>query len=275
MDETQKYLFDLQGYLVIDDVLEPDELGALNHALDEYDLWNRPPGEDGFFDIWKNGDDQMSAGPLHRFARPFRKLVGHPRIVPYLADLVGDQFRYDHGHAMLMRKGGGPFALHGGAVPWEPGIRYEVADGQIHSELLVVAYALCGVSERDGGLCVIPGSHKSNYACPSTFASLEETGPWLRHVHQKAGSVVIFTETLTHGTLPWTADHERRVLFYRYTPGHMAFVGRYREDNLEELDGGYPRPSHTAEDDWSPEERRILEAPYLSNRADTVSGTVD
>ena len=89
------------------------------------------------------------------------------------------------------------------------------------------------------------------------------------HLSQKAGSAVIFTEALTHGTLPWTADHERRALFYRYTPGHMAFVGRYREDKLEEPDGGYPRPSHSAEDDWSPEERPILEAPYLWNRADS------
>ena len=272
MTDKERYLFDLQGYLVVDEVLEPEELGDLNRALDEYDLWNEPPGQDGFFDIWKHGDGQLSAGPLHRFARPFRQLVGHPRIVSYVADLVGSQFRYDHGHAMLMRKGLRPFALHGGAVPWLPGIRYEVADGQIHAELLVVAYALSDVGEGDGGLCVIPGSHKSNFPCPSAFASLEETGPWLRHVQQKAGSVAIFTEALTHGTLPWTADRERRVLFYRYTPGHMAFVGRYREDEFEESDGGYPRPSHSAENDWNSEERRILEPPYVWNRADTTRG---
>lgn len=269
MTDEERYLFDLQGYVVIDDVLGPDELEDLNRLLDAYDLWDRPPDQDGFFDRWKNDDRQISAGPLHRFARPFRQLVGHPRIVPYLADLLGSQFRYDHGHAMFMRKGGGPFELHGGAVPWQPGIHYEVADGQIHSELLVVEYALCDVGEGDGGLCVLPGSHKSNFACPPSLASFEKTGPWLQHVTQKAGSVVIFTEALTHGTLPWTADHERRALFYRYTPGHVAFVGRYREDRLEQPDGGYPRPSHSAEDDWSPEERRILEAPYVWNRADT------
>ena len=60
----------------------------------------------------------------HGFARQFRQLVGHPRIVPYLADFLGNQFRYDHGHAMLMRKGGGPFELHGGGVPRELG-RFE------------------------------------------------------------------------------------------------------------------------------------------------------
>ena len=116
---------------------------------------------------------------------------------------------------------------------------------------------------------MVPGSHKSNFACPSSLASLEKPGAWLRNVPQKAGSVVIFTEALTHGTLPWTADHERRALFYRYTPGYMAFVGRYREDGLEASDGGYPQPSHSEEDDWSPEQRRILEAPYFWQRDDT------
>jgi hypothetical protein len=167
---------------------------------------------------------------------------------------------------MVMRKGGGPLALHGGGVPREPAIRYEVADGQIRSELLVVEYALRDVGETDGGLCVVPGSHKSNFACPSRIASFAHTGPWLRPVAQKVGSAVIFTEALTHGTLPWTANHERRALFYRYTPGHVAFVGRHREDGREQTDGGYPRPSHGAEDDWSSEERRILEAPYVWKR---------
>ena len=88
---------------------------------------------------------------------------------------------------------------------------------------------------------------------------------------QQAGSVIIFTEALAHGTLPWTADHERRALFYRYTPGHMAFVGRYREDGREMADGGYPRTAHITEGDWSPQERRIFEAPYLWKRADTVA----
>tara|TARA_Y100000588_G_scaffold371790_1_gene443549 strand:+ start:84 stop:905 length:822 start_codon:yes stop_codon:yes gene_type:complete len=269
MTEEERYLFDLQGYLVIDNVLEPDELRDLNSHLDEYDLWNKPSGHDSSFDFWKNGEAQMSAGPIHRFAKPFRQLLGHSRMVPYLANLLGKQFRFDHGHAMLMRKGGGPFELHGGGTPRQPGIHYEVADGQLHNGLLVVTYALCDVGDGDGGLCVVPGSHKSNFACPSSFLHFDKTGPWLQHVPLQAGSAVIFTEALTHGTLPWTADRERRALFYRYTPGYMAFVGRYREDGREDPNDGYPRPSHSTEDDWDPMERRILEAPYFWNRSDT------
>ena len=46
---------------------------------------------------------------------------------------------------------------------------------------------------------------------------------WEKHqehvleVNGKAGDAVIFTETLTHGTLPWTAAHERRALLYKFS----------------------------------------------------------
>ena len=29
----------------------------------------------------------------------------------------------------------------------------------------------------------------------------------------------------THGTLPWTAKHQRRAILYKYSPSHMAYSG--------------------------------------------------
>ncbi|MBD0300676.1 MAG: mitomycin antibiotics/polyketide fumonisin biosynthesis protein, partial [Tolypothrix sp. T3-bin4] len=40
----------------------------------------------------------------------------------------------------------------------------------------------------------------------------------------KAGSAVIFTEALTHGTLPWKGKNERRTLFYKYCPHPSAWA---------------------------------------------------
>ena len=34
MNERERYLFDLQGYIVLEDVLSPDELRACNDAID-------------------------------------------------------------------------------------------------------------------------------------------------------------------------------------------------------------------------------------------------
>lgn len=269
--EEERYLFDLRGYLVVEDVLGAAQLEELNDRLDGYDLWGQTPGEDLFFDFWKNDERQISAGPLHAWDKPFRDLISHPRMIGYLADFLGPHFRYDHGHAMVMRKGGSPFGLHGGRVPWAPAISYEVIDGQIRSGLLVVQYALGDMGPDDGGFCALPGSHKANFACPAGFEPLTDPGPWIERVALRAGSALIFTEALTHGTLPWAADHERRALFYRYSPGHAAFVGPYREDGRERPGGAYP-PADAAADDWHPLARRILEPPYVHERLDTLTG---
>jgi hypothetical protein len=38
-----------------------------------------------------------------------------------------------------------------------------------------------------------------------------------------AGSVVLFSEAVMHGTAPWRADHERRTLLYKYCVAQMAW----------------------------------------------------
>ncbi len=49
MTDEERYLFDLPGYMVLEDVLKADELRDLNQVLDD-DLWNESPGQGGFFD---------------------------------------------------------------------------------------------------------------------------------------------------------------------------------------------------------------------------------
>ena len=72
-------------------------------------------------------------------------------------------------------------------------------------------------------------------------------------VHQKAGDVVIFTEALTHGTLPWRAGHPRRSILIKYSPGHLSWGrGRYSDDLRQKME--------------SEDQRLMLEPPYVSNR---------
>ena len=269
MSEEERYLFDLQGYLVVEDVLTADEVGELNGLLNTCDLWNQPRGQDAPLDYETFDERFFHVSPPHCWGRPFLDLLAHPRLAGYLQEILGPQYRYDHGQAMFMRRGSGSLELHGGGTPWELIGLYRVADGRIRCGLTVVAYALCDVGSDDGGFAVVPGSHKSSFPLPEGFQRPENCGPLLRQIPHRAGSAVIFTEALTHGTLPWTAQHERRALLYRYTPGHMAFVGRYRQDGREERGWAYPLPSDAADADLTPELRRLLEPPYVSERADT------
>ena len=66
----------------------------------------------------------------------------------------------------------------------------------------------------------MPGSHKSNYLdlLPPDVRNYERPAPYVLQPAVEAGDVLIFTEALVHGTMPWTADHERRCLLYKYSP---------------------------------------------------------
>ena len=74
-------------------------------------------------------------------------------------------------------------------------------------------------------------------------------------VHAKSGDAVIFTETLTHGTLPWRGSHERRALLYKFSPGFQAYSPGAHEisysDYIEAMEE---------------EERAVMEAPHIRRR---------
>ena len=101
------------------------------------------------------------------------------------------------------------------------------------------------------GLVVVPGSHKSVFSRPRTLfqpfgnatrpnrppaedwlgASLDTSQnvpDGLLHITPEAGDVIIMSEALTHGVLPWVpTDRPRRALTLRYKTGsayveHMA-----------------------------------------------------
>lgn len=241
MTDEERYLFDLNGYLVVREVLTAEELKALNDILDAM-----PPWEE------KTETRNFHTGPVLDWGEPFRQLVGHPGIFPYLTEVLGAKFRLDHVYAIFMKKGGELHTLHGGGTPYDPGQYYHFRNGRMYNGLTVYSFMLTDVPAGGGGFCCIPGSHKSNLTCPSRFRQLAEPADCVVHVPAKAGDVIIFTEALTHGTLQWTADHERRSLLYKYAPGHLSWASRY--------------PTASDEYEWNEEQRRIFEPPYVGRR---------
>jgi hypothetical protein len=247
VNDEERYLFDLQGYLVIEDVLTSDEVAELHGLLDDYDLWGQVAR--GEIEAWSNDPSFLSTASPHTMDEPFRRLIDHPKLMPYLLETVGPKFRYDHGHMILMKRGSTNLRLHGGGSPFSPGEFYLFKDGQMHNGLVAIAISLVDAGPEDGGFACVPGSHKANLPCPPEFLTFEKSGPWVIRVPVKAGSAIMFTEGLTHGTWPWTAEHERRAVFVKYTPGQIAF--------------GAPYPKATdIEADWSPQTQRILTEPY-------------
>lgn len=240
MDDNERYLFDLRGYVAVPAALNGDELAELNRILDEHIALEVAP----------DASTHRFGGVLD-WGPALRSLIDKPTVTPYLEAILGSRFRLDHEYADLIRRGKGPIGtrLHGGATPFDPAQYYTVRDGNIHSGLMVVAYNLRDVGPGDGGFAAVPGSHKANYPYPPEWIELDVPGgrPFVDAVTGPAGTAVVFTEAMTHGTLPWRGAGERRTIFYKYSPHPVSWSARYYDADR------WP--------DLTDRQRAILEAP--------------
>lgn len=119
-------------------------------------------------------------------------------------------------------------------------------------QLLTVCLQLTDTAGDSGGFCVVPGSHKSNFPIPPSLADFSPE--FQEHVVQpapQAGDVMIFTESVLHGTLPWTSDWQRRTVVYRFAPAGSAY-GR----------GYLPEWPVAAREGMTEAQLAVMEAPY-------------
>ena len=88
---------------------------------------------------------------------PFKEMLAHPTIAPYLNTLLGQGWRLDHAPLLLTQgTGSGPGNLHrvGGAdASFDPHAYYQHSRDRMYSGLTVVAWQLVDVPEGAGGLC--------------------------------------------------------------------------------------------------------------------------
>ncbi len=251
MNELDRYLFDLQGYVIIPNALDSDTLKDLNVLVDEHVAA-------------KVSEDAAH----HRFlsvvnwSAAIRNVIDNAAVSPYLEELLGKQFRLDHDYLDVMRRGNGPTKawLHGGGTPFDHRQFYRWDNGKMWNGLTVVAYNLRDVNPGDGGFACIPGSHKSNLPYPEVWRYTHSNPPPMQKVTGSAGTAIVFTEALTHGTVPWTADHERRTLFFKFSPNAISWSAHYYDASL------YPEVSERT--------KEILEAPNARYKGRFEQGNI-
>ena len=95
MNDQERYLFDLQGFLEVPDALSAEQLTALNRIMDE-----KAEQEMGVEDT-----TCRFMGDLIEWGPAYRDLIDNPRIHSYLEQILGDRFRLDHDYADIIRRG--------------------------------------------------------------------------------------------------------------------------------------------------------------------------
>ena len=191
------------------------------------------------------------------WGEPFKRLIDHPRIVPYLVELIEPKFRLDHDYCIFMSEGDTHGRLHGG--PGHAGDHwYSYRDGVMRNGLSVITYFLTDAPEGAGGFGCIPGSHKTNFrnSLPDDVRAFERLPHYVVQPAVEAGDALFFTEALMHGTIPWRAKHERRALLYKYSPGHSTWAKEYYDLALY--------------GDLTEQQRRIMAPPSMQERPAAV-----
>ena len=260
MDEDLKYLFDLNGYLHLKQVLSPEEVASLNAGIDHHRARMNEMDRSlaGGSKALEGTSRRKDLGGMLAWERPwcepFRRLLVHPQTKPILDEVLGKGYRLDHGPGLIaMDKGCEGGTLHGGGIERKDISEvYFFKGGRIFTGLTVVEFLLADEGPGDGGVAVVPGSHKANLACPRSMMMWEKHREHVLEINGKAGDAVIFTETLTHGTLPWTADHERRALLYKFSPGTLSYGGGAHETGYADYI-----------EDMAEDERAVMEAPHI------------
>ncbi|MGI8908175.1 MAG: phytanoyl-CoA dioxygenase family protein [Candidatus Sumerlaeaceae bacterium] len=247
--DKQRYLFDLNGFIVLENLLDSSTIELLTNLVTEN---YQPPA--------KLTQENAYSSFLH-WGEPVLDLLVHPQIVEWATELCGPRPRLDHAYFYYMRKSEPEaLGLHGGGTNVNHSEYFYFKNGAMHNGLIVVAWALQDTAPGDGGFCCIPGSHKANYNYHSIYGSTDYSPPVLQ-VPVKAGSVVIFTEALTHGTMTWQAEHDRRTFFYKYCPSAGVWA-RWDESVWDA-----PRKNVPA--GWPQEKRHLAEQlfapPCISN----------
>jgi len=241
MTPEEKYIFDLNGYIIVKGVLSPDEVALCNQALDvRAGQFQERKGELRLSGSTALGGDGSTGradlgGMLEWDApdrEPFRSILCHPRLIPYYNELVGKGYRMDHLPLTITQQAGSEgFMFHGGATDssgeWSQDLAYTFRNGKMYNALLAASLVLSASAEGDGGFAIIPGSHKSNFPCPKGIKAYETHKEFVVNPALEPGDVLLFTEAATHGTIPWKAKHQRRVVIYRFCPHNMSYGRSY------------------------------------------------
>jgi len=280
MSEAERYLFDLNGFLVIRNVLTPEQVAACHAAIDDHAAEAVPRSDPTLRNaiegspMYGSGPPRLDLGGIFEWdgtdSDVFKSILAHPRLVPLFHGLLGRGYRLDHIPFVLMNnKGGEGFQLHGGTVDCTSGeynsnLAYTCHNGSLRSNLLGCNVMLVDHNPGDGGFCVVPGSHKSNFKMPPGMVDGLSHKEYIVQPATKAGDVVLFSEGTVHGAMGWTSDIQRRCALYRFAPATVAYGRSYFQANGSGGNTVWPSKFY---DNLNEAQTAVLEPPY-ANRLD-------
>ncbi len=235
MNDTQRYEFDRQGFLVIENMLTAVQVASLAAAVDALEEhavaglddpprkrspWGPDYHRDPDLGYHVQGSRQEgSTVIIEDFwnADPaFDLLIGHQPAMDSVSSVIQGRATINNSEIRI-RYRGNQSANHGGTRAANGKYRYHVNQRGIDCMMVRMVYFLHDVSNEQGAFCVVPGTHKGNFACPYDTND-PDVEPGVVGLPVKAGDAIFFTEALRHGGLTNHSAQVRKTLHVGYGP---------------------------------------------------------
>ena len=233
INSVEDYLFDLQGFVILENALSVDEVGEINMAVDR--MPPLKPGE------WHgrvhcqehhprrgvNLQNIIEAGPA------FERLIDHSSWIEYMRRYVDASQGVFIDEAFFNIRGPGQaINIHSGGHTRSMRGQFRFHNNQFFCGQVNILVALTDIGKGDGATMIVPGSHKSNLPHPAFEVEYRKLmGTTMDgvlagvEVYMEAGDAILFVDSLCHGSSARVNAGERRILVYRYGPGwgHSRF----------------------------------------------------
>jgi phytanoyl-CoA hydroxylase len=232
LTNEQRADYDRDGFIIVEDMLPPDELAALIGRVREYTHEGRPLGKivmqmeprvrRGEVKVDHPGDGVRKLEGLVEGDELFRRLGTHPKLVSVVEQILGPDLKMFR-NALLLKPPlvGSPKGMHQDSPYWP------IAPMNLCS----CWFPLEDATPENGCMAVIPGWHKMG-ALPHKHVKddfvVEESAYDASKMVLKpmrAGSGLFFHSLLPHYTAPNRSPHWRRAIALTYMAATSTFTG--------------------------------------------------
>ncbi|MDA0839850.1 MAG: phytanoyl-CoA dioxygenase family protein [Planctomycetota bacterium] len=210
LTQKQKYDFDRKGWLLVPGILHDDELTEMRE----------------FCMRLRDEPETVLEHERCGLGGPLQRLADHPVVVgflneflayPALTSLECYGFRLETSQVVHRSVNGdrGTFSPHNGSGLYRfsgDSHIYRMFPGKAWSGLTRVIWELNPVKKGRGGTMVVSGSHKSAFPAPNS--ARDPSSPLWDTYSCPAGSVILFTESITHSAGEWADETGDRIAVF-------------------------------------------------------------
>ncbi len=213
----QKSFYAENGYLMVESAVSADELATLRRIT--YDFIDKSRAVSESNDVYDLDEGHSAARPrLTRIKLPhkqhpfFWELLKGSRLTEVLTDLLGPDTMLQTSKLNTKAPGGGA------AVEWHQDWAFYP---HTNDDMLAFGLMLEDVSEDNGPLMVVPGSHKGpilSHTMNGVFCGAVDPDDFdlgqAVTLTGKAGDMTVHHARTLHGSAPNMSDRNRLILFY-------------------------------------------------------------